>query len=46
MQEFVHIEHTGGYGSVIGDGSNVKLDICDQCFKDIFEVHWARKQLW
>jgi len=32
-QEFFHIRHTGGFGSVFGDGDTVELDICQSCFK-------------
>lgn len=35
-QEFIQIRHTCGYGSVIGDGSKVSLDLCDTCFKELF----------
>jgi len=31
QQEFHHINFTGGYGSVFGDGSNVRADICQKC---------------
>ena len=46
VQEFIHIDHTGGYGSIIGDGSNVKVDVCDTCFKNMFETYWTRKEFW
>ena len=35
-QEFIHINEIGGYGSVFGDGSQIKLDICQDCFYEIF----------
>lgn len=31
IQEFHHIEFTGGYGSVFGDGATVRCDICQHC---------------
>jgi len=31
LQEFISINFTGGYGSIFGDGMNVKLDICQHC---------------
>ena len=34
IQEFHHIEFTGGYTSVFGDGSRVKCDICQYCLKE------------
>lgn len=34
-QEFLHIAHHGGYGSVFGDGSCMVLDICQHCTKKI-----------
>lgn len=34
-QEFQHIFVNGGFGSVFGDGSQLKADICQYCFKEI-----------
>ena len=34
IQEMVHIEFIGGYGSVFGDGDQVTLDMCQHCFKE------------
>ena len=31
VQEFVHIDFGGGYGSVFGDGTHVECDICQHC---------------
>jgi len=31
--EFISIRHLGGYGSVIGDGARVEIDLCQHCFK-------------
>jgi hypothetical protein len=35
IQEFLHIDFTGGYGSVFGDGKNIEYDICQHC---LFEI--------
>lgn len=34
VQEFIHIKFTGGYGSIFGDESTVRLDMCQHCFKE------------
>lgn len=31
--EFTSVDFIGGYGSVFGDGSQVELDLCQQCLK-------------
>jgi len=36
-QEFFHIDFTGGYNSVFGDGNKVKCDLCQSCLKEIIE---------
>jgi len=33
IQEMIHISHACGYGSVIGDGTIIDIDICEKCFK-------------
>ena len=33
--EFTSIDFTGGYGSIFGDGSQIKLDLCQQCVKTV-----------
>lgn len=33
-QEFLHIHLIGGYGSILGDESNVRCDICQHCLQD------------
>ena len=30
-QEFLHINFTGGYGSIFGDENKVQCDICQHC---------------
>ena len=34
LQEFIHIEHDGGYGSVFGDETEIRCDICQKCLKE------------
>jgi len=34
-QEFHVIRFQGGYGSVFGDGTHMKLDMCQHCLKKI-----------
>jgi hypothetical protein len=34
LQEFLHIDFTGGYRSVFGDGTHIQCDICQHCLKD------------
>jgi hypothetical protein len=33
-QEYLHVNFTGGYSSVFGDGSEVRLDLCQNCVRD------------
>lgn len=33
IQEFLRIDMIGGYNSVFGDESTIKLDICQHCLK-------------
>lgn len=33
IQEFHHIDFTGGYTSVFGDMTRIKCDICQRCLK-------------
>ena len=40
IQEFHHIYFTGGYGSKFGDGTNVRIDICDSCLYEKFKDKW------
>ena len=35
FQEALHIDFTGGYGSVFGDGTKVSADICQDCLKEM-----------
>ena len=34
-QEYQTIRFTGGYGSVFGDGIDVRVDLCQQCLYDL-----------
>ncbi|MCK5019916.1 MAG: hypothetical protein KAS32_22870 [Candidatus Peribacteraceae bacterium] len=34
MQEMVHINRTGGFGSIIGDMVEINLNLCQHCFVD------------
>ena len=34
-QEAHHINFTGGYGSVFGDGAQIQADICQACLKTL-----------
>ena len=46
MQEFILIHGTGGYGSVIGDGTAYNVDICQHCFKEKLGQFLTTKELW
>ena len=35
IQEFLHIDFTGGYGSIFGDMAHVECDICQHCLHEI-----------
>ncbi|EBC3771026.1 hypothetical protein DLA12_02760 [Salmonella enterica] len=35
FQEFLAIDHRAGYGSVFGDGSRLRLDLCQHCVKEV-----------
>ena len=41
VAEFTSIDFTGGYGSIFGDGSQVKLDLCQRCLKTALGL-WLR----
>lgn len=36
IQEFLSVDFIGGYGSVFGDGAEVKFDLCQHCLKTNF----------
>lgn len=33
--EFVNIEYVGGYNSIFGDETKVRLNLCQHCFKEL-----------
>lgn len=35
VQEYLSIDNIGGYGSVIGDGTRLQLDLCQHCVKEL-----------
>ena len=35
FQEFISINHDCGYGSIHGDGNQIDIDLCQQCFADM-----------
>ena len=35
MQEFLHYENDAGYGSVMGDGNRLRMDLCQHCVKEV-----------
>jgi hypothetical protein len=35
-KEFLQIGRRGGYGSIIGDGTDWSLDVCQHCLVDVF----------
>lgn len=37
--EMVHIDWTGGYGSVFGDMDSFELTLCQDCFKEIMGLY-------
>jgi hypothetical protein len=37
IQEFISINHTCGYGSIFSDETEIAIDICQHCFKKIFD---------
>jgi len=36
IQDMIHIEHLGGYGSLFGDGVKVSADFCARCSNTLF----------
>jgi len=35
FEEFLSIDHACGYGSIIGDGTRLQLDLCQHCVKEL-----------
>ena len=46
IQEMVKFRFVGGYGSVFGDGTRVKADICQYCLKPFLENVGTREDVW
>ena len=40
IQEFIYIQHCGGYNSIFGDGSDIEIEVCQHCFKKMFEENY------
>lgn len=38
-QEAHHIEFTGGYGSVFGDGATIQCDLCQDCLHTMIKSY-------
>lgn len=34
VEEFIRIDHTGGYMSIFGDMLRIRIDLCQRCFKE------------
>jgi hypothetical protein len=39
MQEYLHFENTGGFGSVFGDGVYFEITLCQMCVKMLLGPH-------
>ncbi len=37
IQEFLIVDFIGGYNSIFGDGNHIKTEICQYCFKKLFD---------
>lgn len=35
FEEFLSVNYLGGYGSIIGDGTRLQLDLCPHCVKEL-----------
>tara|TARA_R110000737_G_scaffold207884_1_gene225731 strand:- start:3652 stop:3900 length:249 start_codon:yes stop_codon:yes gene_type:complete len=35
FQEFISVSHQCGFGSIHGDGKQIDIDLCQQCFADM-----------
>ena|SRR5665213_3001976 len=35
MQEFLHYDNDAGYGSIMGDGNRLRLDLCQHCTHEL-----------
>jgi len=39
--EFTFIDYKAGYGSILGDGNRVRIDLCQHCLKEMLGT-WLR----
>lgn len=39
MQAFLHIDKSAGYGSIFGDGTRIRCDICQTCLQEILGAY-------
>jgi hypothetical protein len=37
IQEYFNLNQDVGYAGILGDGNKIRLDLCQYCFKEIFE---------
>lgn len=33
--EYLSLDHIGGYGSIVGDGTRLQLDLCQHCVREL-----------
>ena len=38
-QEFLHVQFTGGYGSILGDCCTYAIDLCQHCVAEVLGPH-------
>lgn len=46
IQEFHHIDFTGGYGSVFGDGYDIQCDICQHCLLKMITGYYRSEEIY
>lgn len=44
-EEFIHIKHSCGYGSIFEDESDYEIDICQVCMQKLFGREFIMKRL-
>lgn len=44
FQEFLTIDHRAGYDSVFGDGSRLRLDLCQHCVKAVLGQWFTQRE--
>jgi len=45
VYNFISIQKEFGYGSEIGDGERISIDICEQCFIEKFGIEFLRERI-